>query len=192
MAGRTSIRVSETSRLPAVNFRVTIRFVFSGVIAILVAGCAPHFYGGRAAVLDESSGFEVIRKERSWGDCYFKLKKMPTVYQLWAERYTITVTQGDRYWPQFFLQVLSTEGLGLTLSGEHIEHLDKLVNYERNDSRQLRESRRTNPTHQTVRLTEVPGGVLNIAVIDDSDAVIGTHNLQFRLKDVSCFEWDAI
>lgn len=153
----------------------------------LVTSCVPYFYEGKAAILNESAGFMVTQKERSWGDCYFRLKRMPTVYRLKTERYRIEVTQGDRYWPEFFLEVLSSEGVGLGLSGEYIE---KVSNY--NSMRQLREARGTNPTHKTVRLIEVPNRVLDIDVIDDSGELIGEHMLEYTLLDVKCFAWDAV
>ena len=190
--------------------------VLLGISMALCAGCAPHFYNGKAAILNEPSGFEIIRKERSWGDCYSKLRKMPTVYQLEAERYTLTVSQGARYWPEFFLGVRSSEGIGLKLSGRHIIELGdfdstmrqflerrtsptdetvRLTDIPYADShtmRQFREARRTSPTHKTVRLTQIPFASLTVSILDDDDELIGEHVLNYTLVDVNCFEWDAI
>lgn len=178
-----------TYRVPFLRLGRLGRVIFLGLNMAIASGCVPYFYEGKAALLNESTEFEVTREDRSWGDCYFKIKKMPTVYRLKAERYTIMVTQGERYWPEFFLEVLSSEGLGLTLSGEHIE---RLKFHDGSDMRRFREARGTNPTHQTVRLTEVPNGVLYVDVIDDGGNLIGRHDLEFALIDVDCFAWDAI
>lgn len=155
----------------------------------LLVGCAPHFYDGVAAVLNESSGFMVTKKEHSWGDCYSKVTKIPTVYQLNEDNYSITITQGPRYWPEFFLEARTSEGDELEIEGTYVEKIQ--VRWG-GDMRRLREARGTRPTHKTVELTNVPGRQFQVEILDDSGTRIGQHRLSFELQDVKCMEIDGV
>jgi len=157
--------------------------------AVLVAGCVPYYFDGVAATLDESSQFDVTRRDRSWGDCYYIFSKMPTVYQSTKSGYTFTVTQGPRYWPEFFLEARSPTGVELDLKGEHVES----AGYRKGgDMRRLREARGTNPTHRTAKLTEVSGDYVTVEILNDSGVKLGEENLYFELVDVNCMEIDSL
>lgn len=114
---------------------------------------------------------------------------MPTVYEVKKDAYILTVTHGQRYWPEFFIEARSSKGDELAMMGRYIEEVPYRWG---GDMRRLREARGTDPSHKTVELSNVAGSSVKIEVLDDSGALIGQHELSFELQDVKCMELDGL
>ncbi len=159
------------------------------VASLLVLACAPHWYQGSGAILTESSELEIVLRQRDWGDCYRILGTFPTVYRLSRPGYTLSVSHGQRYWPEFFLEATSDKGEPLSLAGPMISLLESP---DGGDISRLRTARGTSPTHRTTKLRDMDEPAIEVEVLDGEQRVIAREKLTFRLENAQCFGWDTI
>lgn len=154
----------------------------------VLSACAPHFFDGELARIAPSEGLEVTRSEHFYGDCYRLFSRVPVVYRVKRESYTITIVHGMRYWPRLFLSAISPDGAPMGLAGPGIRFTIPL---ERQYIGRLQERREAVVTHE-VRVDRLPEATLRFSVLSSTGVVNGREKFSLLIEPVNCVVTDSL
>jgi hypothetical protein len=162
------------------------------VLFLLLSGYSIRFVRCDYVFILPQEGLSSIAEATTNGECRCESGKAPTEYLLSRDRYDVTFSIGDRWYPQLMLDLKDKSGQSLAIDSSHIResHMPASSGPFRMVPTPI--TMRGRSYRYFARLNEVPNHVLIFRVLDATGAVIKAETIPIELRKGKHLSIDAI